>query len=75
MAVTVSAEKTFEASAPRSLFKTRISGVAALVRALNFTDYAVTGDGQRFLITSETVDSPPATITVLSNWPAALEPR
>jgi hypothetical protein len=42
---------------------------------LNLTNYAVTADGQRFLIASEDEDTPPSSITVLSNWPAALAPR
>jgi Tol biopolymer transport system component len=75
MAVTVTADYTFEAGAPRTLFKTRIAGVDSLIRNLNMTNYAVTGDGQRFLITSATVDHPPSSMTVLSNWPAAFAPR
>src|SRR6185503_10632269 len=74
MAVPI-AEDAFEAGTPRTLFKTRIAGVNSLIRPLNLTNYAVTGDGQRFLITSEADDSPPSSITVLSNWPAALAPR
>jgi serine/threonine protein kinase/Tol biopolymer transport system component len=75
MAVTVNSADAFEASAPRTLFKTRIAGIDSLVRPLNLTNYAVTADGQRFLITSEDEDTPPLSITVLLNWPAALEPR
>jgi Tol biopolymer transport system component len=75
MAVAVNAEDTFEASAPRTLFKTRIAGIDSLIRPLNLTNYAVTADGQRFLITSDAEETPPSSITVLSNWPAALEPR
>ena len=75
MAVTVNSADAFEASAPRTLFKTRIAGIDSLVRPLNLTNYAVTADGQRFLITSEDEDTPPSSITVLLNWPAALEPR
>jgi len=75
MAVTVTAENAFESGAPRTLFKTRIAGVDSLIRNLNMTNYAVTGDGQRFLITSAIVDNPASSMTVLSNWPAALAPR
>ena len=75
MAVTVTAENAFESGAPRTLFKTRIAGVDSLIRNLNMTNYAVTGDGQRFLITSTIVDNPASSMTVLSNWPAALAPR
>jgi Tol biopolymer transport system component len=74
MAVPI-AEDAFEAGTPRTLFKTRIAGVNSLIRPLNLTNYAVTGDGQRFLITSEADDTLPSSITVLSNWPAALAPR
>jgi Tol biopolymer transport system component len=75
MAVKITAERTFEASSPRSLFKTRLAGVDSLITPPMFTDYAVTGDGQRFLITSITEETPPASITVILNWPSALEPR
>jgi Tol biopolymer transport system component len=75
MAVAVNAEDTFEASAPRTLFKTRIAGIDSLVRPLNLTNYAVTADGQRFLIASEAEGTPPSSITVLLNWPAALKPH
>jgi serine/threonine protein kinase/Tol biopolymer transport system component len=75
MAVSTTWEKTFEAGAPRALFKTRIVGVDSIVRVSSVTNYAVTADGQRFLITSEAEGTPQPSITVLSNWPAALEPR
>jgi serine/threonine protein kinase/Tol biopolymer transport system component len=74
MAVPI-AEDEFEAGTPRTLFKTRIAGVNSLIRPLNLTNYAVAGDGQRFLIASDADDTPPSSITVLSNWPAALASR
>ena len=66
MAVEVKAGTRFEAEIPRPLFQTRV-----------FTDapaasYAVTGDGQRFLILSEAEGEAGDPATVVLNWPAAL---
>jgi hypothetical protein len=66
MAVTVKTGATFEADAPRPLFQTALN-VAELRQA-----YAVSADGQRFLMnTSLEVASPP--MTVVLNWPARLK--
>jgi hypothetical protein len=70
MAVTVTGQRTFEAGSPRALFKTRI-----LEAGLYGTNYAVTADGQRFLISSITEDTLPSSMTVLLNWRAALGRR
>jgi eukaryotic-like serine/threonine-protein kinase len=66
MAVTVKTGATFEADAPRAMFQTE----------LNVTEmrqsYAVSADGNRFLLnTSLGTESPP--ITVVLNWPSLLK--
>jgi serine/threonine protein kinase/Tol biopolymer transport system component len=60
--------ESFETDAPVSLFEFRAgTGLAS------FTQYAVTRDGQRFLI-SEVVDlEPNAPMTVVTNWAAGLK--
>jgi eukaryotic-like serine/threonine-protein kinase len=66
MAVTVKTGATFEADAPRTLFQTELD-VTALRQS-----YAVSADGQRFLLnTSAEAGSPP--LTVVLNWPALLK--
>jgi eukaryotic-like serine/threonine-protein kinase len=66
MAVTVKTGATFEADAPRTLFQTELN-VGALRQS-----YAVSADGQRFLLnTSLEASSPP--MTVVLNWPALLK--
>ena len=66
MAVTVKTGATFEADAPRAMFQTELN-VAALRQS-----YAVSADGNRFLLnTSLGTESPP--ITVVLNWPALLK--
>ena len=66
MAVTVKAGATFEADAPRAMFQTELN-VAALRQS-----YAVSADGNRFLLnTLPGMESPP--ITVVLNWPALLK--
>jgi eukaryotic-like serine/threonine-protein kinase len=66
MAVTVKAGATFEHDAPRALFQTELN-VAALRQS-----YAVSADGQRFLLnTSLEAGSPP--MTVVLNWSGLLK--
>ncbi len=66
MAVTVKTGATFAADAPRTLFQTELN-VTALRQS-----YAVSADGQRFLLnTSPEAGSPP--MTVVLNWPALLK--
>jgi hypothetical protein len=66
MAVEVKAGTRFEAEIPRPLFQTRVFAAAA------GAGYAVTGDGQRFLILSEAEGAAGEPATVLLNWLAAL---
>jgi hypothetical protein len=65
MAVDVTAGPPFEASAPRVLFQTPI-----LVSPL-IDQYAVTGDGRRFILTTPVGEEEP--ITVLVNWTARMK--
>jgi hypothetical protein len=60
MAAGIAARKDFAATVPQRLFTTDL-------RPGSFRPYAVTRDGQRFLIPRE---MPPAPITVVLNWPA-----
>jgi serine/threonine protein kinase/Tol biopolymer transport system component len=67
MAVAVKTGETFEADSPRALFRTELN--AAALRQ----SYAVSLDGQRFLLNvSDQAGSPP--MTVVLNWPALLKP-
>jgi hypothetical protein len=66
MAVTLRTGATFDADAPRALFQTALS-LGELRQA-----YAVSGDGQRFLLNT-TLDAGPAPITTVLNWPALLK--
>jgi eukaryotic-like serine/threonine-protein kinase len=69
MAVPVNGETTFEPGVPKGLFQTRVPALTVYDRNL----YAVTKDGQRFLINTlvdETISSP---ITLELNWSAGLK--
>jgi Tol biopolymer transport system component len=63
--------QTFRAGVPQRLFAT------ALNRNANSSGesapYAVSRDGQRFLIAADVVETNAAPITVVSNWPALLK--
>jgi len=65
MAVTVKGDANLETDTPRVLFET---GPA---RAWPWTEYAVTSDGQRFLMPMWETASPPFTVVV--NWTAELK--
>lgn len=67
MAVDIQSGGRFEAGIPRPLFDTRVSGLTA-VR----THYAVTADGQRFLINTRAVENLESSFTVVLNWPHLL---
>ncbi len=66
MAVTVKTAAAFEADAPRPLFQTALN-----VNELRQT-YAVSADGQRFLLNTS-LEAGPAPMTVVLNWPARLK--
>jgi Tol biopolymer transport system component len=59
-------------SAPQPLFQTRIAG--PLARDVR-NNYAVSPDGERFLIVTNAEESSPPPITVILNWPSLLETR
>jgi len=66
MAVTVKTGATFESDAPRALFQTALN-VAELRQS-----YAVSADGQRFLLNAPLeTESPPMTIVL--NWTGLLK--
>jgi eukaryotic-like serine/threonine-protein kinase len=67
MAVEVSTVSGFTAGEPKPLFETRVTGLADLRN-----HYVVTGDGQRFLVSSVTKEGATAPITVVLNWAADL---
>jgi dipeptidyl aminopeptidase/acylaminoacyl peptidase len=66
MAVTVKTGATFERETPRAVFQT----------TLNLTDlrqtYAVSADGQRYLLNTP-VESPSPPMTIVLDWPALLK--
>lgn len=63
MAVSVKLHPAFEAGIPAPLFEARVSGLTD-VR----THYAVSADGQRFLINNPSEDRTPSPIAVVVNW-------
>jgi hypothetical protein len=69
MVVPIRADRSFEAGSPQSLFQTR---------AWRFTAaqiYAVTRDGQRFLVNATSEKSSPAVpLTVVLNWTSGAVP-
>jgi serine/threonine protein kinase/Tol biopolymer transport system component len=50
-------------SIPRPLFKTRLTPAA------NVDQYVTTADGQGFILMEPTVDAPPESLTIITNWP------
>jgi hypothetical protein len=65
MAVAMKLGATLETGAPKELFVSRISSFSSSVLGYN---YAVSGDGQRFLINSSVVEARQDPITVVVNW-------
>jgi serine/threonine protein kinase/Tol biopolymer transport system component len=64
VAVSIRGADTFEAGPSQPLFATRIPAVLAPFR----TNYAVSADGQRFLVNNVTPEAAPAPITIAVNW-------
>jgi Tol biopolymer transport system component len=64
----------FEADVPKALFDARLPATVTGGNA-TFIPYAVSADGQRFLITVGVSDRALAPITVLVNWTAALNKK
>jgi hypothetical protein len=65
MAVEVKAGPTFRAGIPRALFETNVPD--------RFASFAVTRDGQRFLIPTPMVGTTSAPATVVINWTAGIK--
>jgi eukaryotic-like serine/threonine-protein kinase len=68
MAVTVKAGATFEVESPRPLFQTTLDP-SAFRQA-----YAVSADGNRFLLNAQ-IESVPQPLTVVLNWPALMSAK
>ncbi len=56
------------AAAPRALFQARVPATGNQYR----TNYAVTADGQRFIVNTRLENVAPTPLTVVLNWPAGL---
>jgi len=67
MAVDINAGATLEPGNPRKLFSTSLDVLPA------FDQYAVTADGQRFLVLVPAGDAASSPITVVLNWTAGLK--
>jgi Tol biopolymer transport system component len=68
MAVDVKSGSDFQAGLPKPLFDTKIFGLGTI-----FGAYAVSHDGQRFLINETTETANPSPIIILTNWTATLK--
>jgi Tol biopolymer transport system component len=66
MVVDITTNRKIESGTPRELFDTKLS-----VDPLR-DQFAVTPDGQRFLVQLPVAESEPTPITVIVNWPAGL---
>ena len=64
MAMAVNGESTFQPGVPKALFQTR--------EVVGRYRYAVTADGQRFLVNTPLEEASTAPITVVLNWTAEL---
>src|SRR5262245_49146380 len=69
MAAQVRIGESFEMGGPVSLFEFRAGGISGAP----FAPYAVTADGQRFLITEIVDTEPNAPLTVMTNWTAGVK--
>jgi Tol biopolymer transport system component len=67
MAVDIKSGASIEPGIPRQLFRTR------LIPSAISDQYAVTGDGQRFLVLTPVGEASESPITVVMNWTAALK--
>jgi hypothetical protein len=70
MAVDVTAEPAFEAGVPRPLFNLR--AIRGVVR--DGSGFAVTADGQRFLLAASLENASVEPLTVVLNWAKDLGP-
>ncbi|MDP2321683.1 MAG: protein kinase [Acidobacteriota bacterium] len=70
MAVSIDAAKGFRAGTPIRLFQTAVAGPLGTGHRF---PYAVSADGQRFLMYVNEHDAPPPSISVIVNWPALIK--
>ena len=66
------AESTFKASVPKALFEARTIPTVPFY-GFNASYYAVSGNGQRFLISTLAGESAPTPLTVVLNWTAGIK--
>ena len=67
MSVDVPAGVSPDLGTPRPLFKTRLNPVG------NVDQYAVTQDGQRFVVLEPLADAPLESLTIVTNWTKLFE--
>jgi dipeptidyl aminopeptidase/acylaminoacyl peptidase len=72
MTVAIDATKAFRATVPRRLFQTKIAGPLGLGHRF---PYAVSRDGNRFLMYVSDIEAAPLSIDVIVNWPALLRDK
>jgi len=70
MAVPVKTGNTFEAGVPNTLFQTHMRQA---ISAQDLFSYAVTNDGQKFLVNTKVETSNAAPLSVVLNWTSDLE--
>jgi eukaryotic-like serine/threonine-protein kinase len=66
------AESTFKAGVPKALFEARTIPTVPFY-GFNASYYAVSGNGQRFLVSTLAGESTPTPLTVVLNWTAGIE--
>jgi hypothetical protein len=71
MVVSMKTGAGFEAAPPVPLFQTRMPGVGAFNPWGNTPNYAVTPDGQQFLVNT-IIEEHAVPTTIVLNWPAML---
>ena len=69
MSADVKSEATFEADAPKALFRVRRR---EHVSSGDLFSYDVTADGQRFLVNTDVGEVGPFPLTLVSNWTAEI---
>ena len=70
MAAEVTAASSFEAGSPIALFQAHRRQP---VSSFDLFSYAVSGDGNRFLIATKVEDAKPAPLSVFLNWTSEME--
>jgi len=73
MAAEVKAGATFEAGSPRPLFAGRALAVSFVFAVSSPSNYAVSADGQRFLVNTPIEDAAPPPIQVMLSWASGLK--